>query len=79
MSRIARRTTAWRPIWTPSISTAPSTCAQEWTFTFGDTIEFSTSEPEITEPGDTIELTARPTRSPQACTNLAGGYGGCSV
>ena len=63
LSRIALRTTARRPTSTPSIRTEPSTCAQECTRTFGDTTEFSTSEPETTTPGETIEPTARPTRS----------------
>ena len=73
------RTTAWRPISTPSISTEPSTWAHEWTLTLGETTEFSTSEPEITTPGEIIESTARPTRSCQPCTNFAGGHGGWSV
>ena len=43
--------------------------------TLGDTTEFSTSAPEITTPGDTMEPTARPTRSCHPCTNFAGGHG----
>ena len=40
---------------TPSISTEPSTCAHECTLTLGEMTEFSTSEPETTAPGETIE------------------------
>src|SRR5690606_4834463 len=79
LSRIALRTTACRPISTPSISTEPSTWAHECTRTSGPTTLFSTSEPEMTAPGDTIEPTARPTRPSTPCTNFAGGNGRFSV
>ena len=64
---------------TPSMSTEPSTWAYECTRTFGESTEFSTSEPEMTAPGETIELMARPTRSPHPWTNLAGGQGMLAV
>src|SRR3954454_362432 len=79
LSIIALRTTACRPTWTPSIMTEPDTCAHECTCTLGEITEFSTSDPEMTAPGETIEPTARPTRSCQPCTNLAGGQGWLAV
>src|SRR4051812_42046039 len=73
LSRIARRTTACLPMSTLSISTLSLTVAQLCTSTFGESTEFSTSAPEITEPGETIEFTACPILPCQPCTNLAGG------
>src|SRR3954454_11148140 len=73
LSRIARRTTACPPTSTPSISTLSLTVAQLCASTFGESTEFSTSAPDTTHPGDTIEFTACPMRPCHPCTNLAGG------
>src|SRR5699024_4788860 len=73
LSRMARCTRACRCTSTPSISTDPVTCDQEWIRTSGESTEELTSPPETTTPGEMIESVACPTRSPDRCTNFAGG------
>jgi hypothetical protein len=59
-----------------SISTARSTEAQLLIRTPGDSTDSRTSPPETMTPLLTRLFTARPIRSPDSCTNLAGGSEG---
>ena len=74
LSRIARRTTALRPITTPGMSTEWDTWAPCPTRTSVDTTEWSTWPPEMIVPSPTIDSSATP-----ASTNFGGGSGGIWV
>src|SRR4051794_669867 len=54
---------------TLSMRTLSLTVAQLCTSTFGDRTEFSTSAPDTTQPGETMEFTACPIRPCHPCTN----------
>ena len=79
LSRIAPRTTACRPTWTPCMSTDASTCAHECTWTPGESTERFTDDPETTDPGDSRLSRAVPTRPAEPCTVRAGGQASWSV
>ncbi|MEY2590498.1 MAG: hypothetical protein QOJ67_2482 [Acidimicrobiaceae bacterium] len=68
---IARRTVAPLPISTSLVITDASTVAPLLMMTLGDNTEWSTTAPEITHPGDTIDSWACP-----PSTNFAPGSAG---
>src|SRR5699024_11592162 len=72
-ARMAYCTRAWPCASTPALSTGPVTSDHEWMRTAGESTEEATSLPEMTTPGEMIESVACPTRSPDRCTNFAGG------
>jgi hypothetical protein len=74
LSRMAPRTTAPLPIFTPGSSTESDTSAPASTSTEALTTERDTVPPEMIVPGPTMEFSARP-----VSTNLAGGSGGVAV
>ena len=61
------------------MTTARSTRDQLFTRTPGESTDWRTRPPEITTPGLIRLSSARPTRSPTSCTNLAGGSDGTWV
>src|SRR5215813_8534610 len=79
LSMIASRTTAWRPMTVSSRMTDRSTVAQLLTRTPGESTELRTSPPDTMTPLLTRLSSARPTRSPESCTNFAGGWEGTWV
>src|SRR5262249_27224161 len=79
LSMIASRTTAWRPMTVLSRMTDRSTVAQLLTRTPGESTELRTSPPDTMTPLLTRLSSARPTRSPESCTNFAGGSEGTWV
>src|SRR5712691_10090919 len=79
LSRIASLTTACRLIRVLCRMTARSTVDQLSTRTPGHSTDLRTSPPETMTPLLTRLDSARPTRSPLSCTNLAGGREGTLV
>src|SRR6202049_5210681 len=73
LSRMAFWITACRPMMVLSSTTARSTRAQLFTLTPGESTDSRTRPPETMTPLLTMLSTARPTRSPESWTNLAGG------
>ena len=57
------------------MSTEESTWAQECTCAPGDSTDRFTVEPDTTDPGESRDSVAMPTRPAEPCTDRAGGHG----